>query len=88
MNQYGNFLVDSIGEVTLDFSGGNEGWGEAGWGEVPWGESLLPDVKTKLNSSKLRSVQFKFSNSNSKENVLLSGYEVELNAGYKTHLKE
>ena len=88
MNQYGNFLVDSIGEVTLDFSGGNEGWGEAGWGEVPWGESLLPDIKTKLNSSKLRSVQFKFSNSNYKENVLLSGYEVELNAGYKTHLKE
>ena len=84
-----HFLVDapahSVGHRCL---AGAVGWGSFEWGGTPWGEILLPDVKTKLLSKKLRSQQLEFTNSTAKENVLISGYELEVNAPYKGFIKE
>jgi hypothetical protein len=88
VNVYGNFLTNSLGNATLDFSGGALGWGAFEWGGVPWGEILLPDLKNKLLSKKLRSQQLQFTNSTAKENILISAYELEMVAPYKPFMKE
>lgn len=84
-----NFEPDvDFGEFTIDFSGGAEGWGVGGWGDVPWGEARLLGSKKKLASKKVRSHRLKFSNDILQENVLISGYELEIVASYKFFVKE
>ena len=85
---YGNFLNSELGSFDMDFSGGSEGYGSFGWGAAPWGEILLPDLKNRLLSKKLKSQQLEFTNSVAKENILISGYELEVVAPFKPAIKE
>jgi hypothetical protein len=88
VDAYGSFLTNSLGSSTIDFAPNAAGWDSFQWGSAPWGEILLPFAKTKLTSKKLASQQLKFTNSTDRENVLISGYELEIVAPYKKFLKE
>jgi hypothetical protein len=84
-----NFDPDTVvGEFSIDFSGGAEGWGVGGWGNVPWGEARLKGSKNKLASKKVRSHRIKFSNDILQQNVLISGYELEIVTPYQPAIKE
>ena len=72
----------------MNFSADVVGWGAFGWGSVGWGEIILPDIKTKLAKKRLKSQQLEFTNSTAKENVLISGYELEIAAPFKEFLKD
>jgi hypothetical protein len=78
----------NVGNFTVDFSGGAEGWGIGPWGEFPWGEARLKGAKKKLASKKVRSHRLRFDNSTLHENVLISGYELEIATSYRPNIKE
>lgn len=85
---FGNFLNVELGSASLDFSGGAVGWGAFEWGAVPWGELQIPDLSTKLAAKKLKSQQLKFTNSEFHQNVLISGYELEVTAPFRPGFKD
>jgi hypothetical protein len=74
--------------LTLDFSGGAEGWGNSAWGNFPWGESRLEQMTSKLKSKKAKALRVIFTNSTILENILISGYELEIAAPYDAQVKE
>jgi hypothetical protein len=74
--------------LSLDFSGGSEGWGNSPWGEFVWGEARLEQMTSKLASKKAKAVRVIFSNENLLENVLISGYELEVAAPYDLQIKD
>lgn len=74
--------------LSLDFSGGIEGWGITPWGHFNWGESRLEQLMSKLSSKKAKSLRVIFSNSEIHQNILISGYELEIAAPYDIQLKE
>lgn len=74
--------------ITYDFSGGASGWGLGAWGSFPWGDIRLSQLKKKLASKKVRSMRIILENSTRGENVLISGYELELVTPYKPMMKE
>jgi hypothetical protein len=74
---------------VFDFGNGSTaGWGENPWGEFPWGDARLPSIKTKLKSTKARTIRLTFSNDTLNQNFLLSGYEFEVAAPYRMAIKE
>lgn len=83
-----NYEPNTISSLSLDFSGGALGWGNGPWGNFPWGETRLPSLKSKLASKKAKSLRVVFSNTALKENILISGYELEIAAPYAVELKE
>jgi len=74
--------------ATMDFSGGSNGWGIDAWGQFPWGQSRLKQLKRKMMSKKCKSVRIIFENSNLHENILISGYEIQVVASYRNHFHE
>ena len=73
----------------MDFAGlSGGGWGVAPWGTSTWGSNILQGLKTKLPSGKTRSLLLNFENNNANENVLISGYELEIATPYGTEIKE
>lgn len=74
--------------LELDFSGGALGWGQSPWGEFGWGESRLEQLLSKLSSKKAKSLRTIFSNNKLHQNILISGYELEIAAAYDLQLKE
>lgn len=74
--------------LALDFSGGSLGWGLSPWGSFIWGESRLEQLTSKLKSKKAKSMRVVFTNNNIKENVLISGYELQIAAAYDLNIKE
>ena len=83
-----NYQTDAVATLTIDYSGGALGWGLGPWGEFPWGEPRLLSSKKKLASKKVRSHRLTFSNSVVHENVLISGYELQLVTPYQEGMKE
>lgn len=83
-----NYEPASISSFVLDFSGGAEGWGSGPWGLFPWGETRLPSLKSKLSSQKAKSLRVIFTNDTAKENILISGYELEVVAPYSLEIKD
>lgn len=75
-------------DFSLDFSGGSEGWGGSAWGQFSWGEARLEQLSSKLSSKKAKSLRVNFSNNNILENILISGYELEISASYDIQIKE
>jgi len=73
---------------SLDFSGGSLGWGASSWGNFPYGESRLEQMTSKLASKKAKSLRTVFANNTLHENVLISGYELEVSASYDLQIKE
>ena len=74
--------------INFDFSGGTSGWGNGPWGEFPWGEVRLPQLKRKIASKKVRSLRLIFESSTLDQNILISGYELEIVTPYSNILKE
>ena len=84
-----NYIDQDTGSISLDFGGASSGgWGAAGWSVSSWGSQILDSLKTKLPSGKSKSLAVSFKNSTLNENVLLSGYEVEIAGSYKKEIKE
>ena len=83
-----NYILNNIATISMDFSGGAAGWGLGGWGEFPWGEARLLSAKNKMASKKVKSHKLEFSNSTLHENILISGYELEIVTPYSPFLKE
>lgn len=77
----------AIAEFDMDFSGGSTGWGGA-WGTFPWGDSPLGELKGKLKAAKSRALKLIFKNEIQKEDVLISGYQLEVAASYRAEFKE
>jgi hypothetical protein len=78
----------TISSLTMDFSGGSEGWGVSEWGTSTWGDIRITSLKSKLASRKAKAIRFVFENSTVNENILISGYEVEIAAPYSSSIKE
>ena len=84
-----DFPSVSRGVITYDFgqaSGG--GWGAFPWGESPWGSTTLLQLKSKLPTGKSKSIRVSFSNNTASENILLTGYEMEVAMPYMMEIKE
>ena len=83
-----NYADVTISSITLDFGGGALGWGSSPWGSFPWGEVRLFALKHKLNQNKTKSSRIVFSNSTVNENILVSGYELDIALPYRPEIKE
>lgn len=84
-----NYLTPAaIATFTMDFSGGALGYGNGAYGDAPYGDSTRIEIKGKLRSSKTRAMRLKFYNDTQDENILISGYELEVAAPYKPNFKE
>lgn len=83
-----DYDVSSESTITMDFTGGSLGWGNSGWGNFPWGESRLYSIKNKLKSRKTRALRIAFANNTINENVLISGYELDVVAPFRLEIKE
>lgn len=77
-----------LSSFELDFSGGASGWGFSPWGNFPWGEVRLSALKHKLIQRKSRSIRIRFKNEKVLQNVLISGFELEVLTPYKPRIKE
>lgn len=75
-----------IGPIEISSSAFG-GYGKGKWGIFNWGDRLFEGVKTKL-FGKAKSIQLKFTNNNLNENILLSGYSMEIAAPFKPEIKE
>lgn len=73
---------------TLDFGGGQDGWGASQWGLFPWGNERLNSVVTKLKNMKCKAMRLTYSNDTINENILISGIEMEVAATYQRAIKE
>lgn len=84
-----NYINQSTGTVSLDFGGGTAGgWGGSVWSTAPWGSRVLDSIKSKLPTGKAKSLAISFENNTINENILLSGYELEIAGPYKKEIKE
>ena len=83
-----DYFVKTLTNITMDFSGGAAGWGSGVWNDFPWGEQRLSQLLSKLASKKAKSMRTIFSNSTLHQNILLSGYELEVSVPFKTFIKE
>lgn len=81
-----DFSTIDIGPTTVD-SSLLGGWGLSPWGIPSWGDRNYYSVTTKL-FGKGKSICFKFKNNNVNENILISGYLMEVAAPYKPEIKE
>jgi hypothetical protein len=83
-----NFTTPAVvSTFTQDFSNGATGWGSA-WGTSPWGDSPLIEIKSKLKVVKARSMRLTFRNNTALEDVLISGYELEVAPAFIRAIKE
>ena len=83
-----DYAAVTISSITLDFGGGAAGWGSSPWGNFPWGEVRLFALKHKLNQNKTKASRVVFTNDNVNENVLVSGYELDIALPYRKEIKE
>lgn len=83
-----DYTQGSESSLTLDFGGGALGWGNSAWGNFPWGESRLEQLTSKLKSKKAKALRVLFSNNTIHQNILISGYELEIAASYDLQIKE
>lgn len=84
-----DYNPNELGSLTLDFAKDNaQGWGGSAWGQFGWGNSPRTFIKTKLMSSKARSLKLVLYNDTINENVLVTNYEYEIANTYRTEIKE
>jgi hypothetical protein len=84
-----NYINANTGKIDFDFSkqaGG--GWGNFRWGTDSWGSLPSQFLKSKLPTGKSRSLKIRFANSVNNENVLITNYELEIAAPYRSEIKE
>jgi hypothetical protein len=84
-----NYITPAaIASFTMDFSGGSSGYGNGEWGNAPYGDAAISELKGKLKSLKSRAIRLVFKNEVQKEDILISGYELEAAAAFRPHMKE
>jgi len=83
-----NYETIALSSMTFDFSGGSVGWGEGEWDTAPWGDTRLYHLKKKMASRKARSLRLIFKNDTVHENVLISGYTLDVVLPYALQMKE
>ena len=83
-----NYVEALSSTWDLNFAGVTSGWGQFPWGTAPWGETNLRARKTRLAARKSRALRTVFKNSILHENVLISGYELEVYAPFTQSLKD
>ena len=83
-----DYTQSTESSFSLDFSGGAIGWGESGWGDFIWGESRLEQMRSKLKSKKAKALRTIFENNTTHENILISGYELEVALSYDVQIKD
>ena len=72
-----NYIPDvSRGDYTIEFPSG--GYGVSEYGEAPYGNPIEPAIKQKLSSGRTRALRLRYSNDNDQENVVISGWELEI----------
>lgn len=81
-----NFIPDSTHtELTLGFDSG--GYGVSEYGSAPYGDPAEPTLKSKLRPGRIRSHRVIFENNNAQENVILTGWELEIAAPFRPAFK-
>ena len=83
-----DYVATAVSDVTLDFGGGATGWGSSAWGGFPWGEVRLYSLKSKLNQNRAKSTRVVLVNQEVNQNVLISGYELDIVTPYRPEIKE
>ena len=84
-----NYIDTDTGGILFDFGkSAANGWGLNPWGQEPWGDATLSFMKTKLPTGKSNCIKLRFSNVDINENVLVSKYELEIAAPFRTEIKE
>ena len=83
-----DYSVNTVTNISYDFSAGESGWGNDPWGAFRWGQDRLTQIKKRIASKKVRSMRVIFENSTAHQNVLISGYELEVAVPYQAGLKE
>lgn len=83
-----DYVASAVSSLTLDMGGGASGWGNSEWGNFPWGETRLTSRESKLASKKAKALRVNFSNTNAQENVLISGYTLEIATPFDMAIKE
>lgn len=83
-----DYVTFPSSEIPFDFGGGALGWGSSPWGSFPWGEVRLYSLKHKLNQKRAKSTRVTFSNDAINQNVLISGYELDIATPYAPEIKE
>lgn len=78
-----------ISVISMSFGSTDDtGWGNGPWGEFEWGEfKKLTDTK-RLAAQKCQAMRTSFSNSVVHQNVLISGFEIEITAPYAAAIKD
>lgn len=82
-----NFVAgETKAEFDLSFEG--IGYGISEYGNAPYGDSVEPAIQHRLNNGRMRSLRPVFVNQNHQENVILTGWELEMlvpfRAGFKS----
>lgn len=84
-----DFVSDLIiGQFTLDYATGQEGYGIASYGVAPYGDPTDPNRKFKIGPIKSKALRFIMKNSEHKQNIDISGWEIEFVPAYRRELKE
>lgn len=86
-----DFIPTDVSNLNMDFSGsgsGLGGWGTPPWGTFSWGESRATGKSSKLSPKRARALRITFSNNKPLENVLISGYDLEVASPFMPAIKE
>lgn len=85
VDQECNYQIDvSAAQFELDFSG--DGYGVSAYGDAPYGDPSEGKVDHTLNRDRIRSTRTRFSNDTLHENVLITGWELEVATTHRPKL--
>lgn len=83
-----NYNDSESSSFSLDYGSSTTGWGEFLWGVDFWGSVRAIELKSKLKSTRARTIRIIFSNSVIHENILISGWTIEANTPFRERIKE
>ena len=79
-----NYSTLDLNTVRYDFTSRYLAWGTGAWGVYNFGSFRFTQIKRRLPSKKVRSLRMNFNNSELHENVLISGFELEVVTPYQS----
>jgi hypothetical protein len=79
---------DPVSSSDLDFAPESGGWADFAWGDAAWGSQRKLKLMSKLKSFLGKSMRVVYSNEVIHENVLLTGWSVEVAAPYAIKIKK
>jgi len=82
-----NYVPENIASLNLEYLS-SEGWGLEPWGNSRWGDYTRTALKHKLPTGWSKSFRLSFENNNINENVLISGYELEIASPVRPEIKD